>query len=432
MQVLSRMKKFLAVFLAPSHFMGGCLTSARLFRATLFLAAGLVQPGQVRGQVTALDSIQFAGVAYLARADEIATRFPVFEAMRTRAEASGRSLNQSLLAALQQAGLPLRIDLATRYGLTMSFAVDDEYRVLQPLSQAATSETALDALSAAPQPRGARYRVVTGISGQLLTYDVRENEQVALSAYPVTYEYVDVINSPPGPAYAAQVASQILDDFVTSDPSGVFPQAAAALRLLPRSREARCKVRIAPITYDSLTGRAGQQRFGGGDTRIADALRNLVQRQLVTSAQLPLLPNGDSRARSEMLQRFANGEVFRLTIPEPDFEVVFSDMRTRQMEAGRSASRRVDATGVQVQIAVRVPFDSSIRVRGTYRFIVNDTVPVNQVAGDPWPHVTAAVTGLTTNLGRSMRRRDKEWFKKNDVVGSTFPALSDWLQFCAP
>lgn len=392
-------------------------TSARLLWAALVPLFGSVPAASAHGQAAAADSIQFAGVAYLARADEIATRFPVFEAIRARAGTDGAGrykINQALLVALQQAGLPLRTDLATEYGLTMSFALDDEYRILQRVDEG--------------------YKVVTGISGQLLTYDARPTEQVAVSAFPVTYEYTDLVSAPPGPRYAADVAAQISNDFLRSDSAGVFPQAAAALRALPQTRESRCKVRIAPFTYDSMTRRAGQQQFGTAESRMADALRNLVQRQFITSAQLPLLPNGDSRARTEMLQRFASGEVFLLKIPEPDFELVFSDLRTRQMVAGRSASRRIDATGVQVQVAVRAisPIDSAIQVQGTYRHIVNDTVPANQAAGDPWPGVAAAVTRLTNSLARSMRTKDKEWFKKNDVVGSTFPALSNWLHACAP
>lgn len=352
------------------------------------------------------DSIQYSGIAFL----EEPARFPTTNAMLRLAAARGTPVDSALVGALRRSGLSLRLGLAQGKSATaLAFAFGDEYRIVERYS-------------------GDLRKVTTGISAQLLAIRFTENEQVIQSAFPFLFEYVDVMSKDPGVGYDGQVAAAILPAFVDPGASGVFQELVEMMQSLP-AINAKCTAKVMVVDVDTGTWSAGLTRFAGDSARMRRSLGNTITGQFTSAARMPLLPVSDSRARSSMLARFANGEATNIRIPDPDFEILIENFRTRRMTLGRSASRRIDATGVQ--FAMRIATLGRTVASGEFRLITQDTLPASTESSDPWPVVLGVTKAQAARIGMNTLTRNSRWFDTNDLSRTAFPALPDWLTKCS-
>lgn len=360
-----------------------------------------------------LDSLQFAGIAYLSNADEVDVRFTLARTLEQLAEQRGTPLGGVLLDALRRASIPVRTDLARRNGLAVVFAFDDEYRTVEAL-------------------QGMGYKVVSTLSGQVLTIDFREGMAIVQSTLPVTAEYVDVQGQRPGAEYDDAVAVAMLPMFVRDDETSQFYAAASIVAALPAPGSAVCRARLRVDSFDTVTTRLSASRFGDDSTRLRQALTAALLRTWVTAARQPMLPSASSQAQGQMQARFANGEIYRLEIPDPDYVLELGDIRARRIEAGGNAAIRIDAVGLQFDMTVVEPMSRATVARGTFRRVVTDTVPRLRQEADEWTGVVNSANALTAAIAAAARRDDRCWFEANDLAHSSHPSLSAWLKKCAP
>jgi hypothetical protein len=354
------------------------------------------------------DSLQIAGIAYLANAADVERTFPTAVALMRQADASGRPLSARLLTALGRAGVPVTAGLGKRTGSALAFAFDDEYQVVERVGDGG-------------------YRVITVLSAQLLTIDFTEEAVVA--SLPVIIEGVSRTDRAPGEGFAETAAATLSVLFDESRPGNVFTVVADDFRALPIG-QAVCRTRVGRIEVDTGTVSVTSVRFGSDTAKLTTALRTMVARYWGPAARQPLLPNGNSQVRNQMLTRFANGDVFNLRIPEPDFEIHLLDVRTRRSVAGSNASRRIDATGIQAAYVVIEPGSGTRVAGGTFRTITYDTLPAAQVPTDLWPYFAHTVKTLTAGVASAARAGDARWFTQNNLDSPSSLSLSTWLKRC--
>ncbi len=359
------------------------------------------------------DSLQFAGVAYLANAQEVDAKFTVSRKIERLAGQQGRPLGGVLLAAFRRASIPVRTGLARSNGLAVALAFDDEYRTVEAL-------------------QGVGYKVVTTLSGQILTIDFGEAMATVVSALPVITEYVDVQEQRPGPRYDDAVAEAMLPLIVGDAETNLLFAAATVFASLPAPGPTLCRVRLDVGSLDSTTVWLSASRFGADSARIRQALHNTLIRTWVTAARQPMLPSASSQAQGQMQARFANGEIYRLRVPDPDYILEVSDIRARRAEAGGNAARRVDAVGLQFDASVVEPMSHTTVTRGTFRRVVMDTIPTLRQETDTWTGVVNSAKALTAAIAAAARRDDRRWFEANDVAHTSYPTLPAWLRKCAP
>ena len=357
------------------------------------------------------DSIAFAGIAYLANASELDSRFPIARALELLGQEQKRELKSVLFEVMRKRGMPVTVELKQQAGRAIAFAFDDEYQ------------------SVAQGPSG--FKIVSVVSGQLLTVDFKE--MTVLSAFPVTYEYVDVQAARPDASYARSVARAILPAFLSGESDGVFGSAMDIFLTLPAPGNAVCRVAVGGVDFDSSMTKVAGSRFEGDTIRLRRALNNIFSRTWATASRQPLLPNGRSQAvNGKMAARFSDGRTFDLKIPDPDYALTFTDIKVRQQILGGNSARRVDATGVQVRVGVAESLNGSEIAVGQYRGITQDTVPASLVVADAWPAVSNTIKSTIAQLGFAARQGDPKWFKENDISASSPTALAGWLKKCAP
>jgi len=367
------------------------------------LAAFVLLGSTAEGQrVASADPVQFAGIAY--RDDS--TRFPVVRTMLASARARQTPVEAALLSALERAGVPVRTDLSvSQRAVALAFVFEQEYQRVERYNGGLTKRS-------------------TVITAQLLSIDF--DTQVIQAAYPFVYEFIDVDDPNRKGDETQRIVSQILPAFLDTTSAGVFRDLIEAVQALPPMRS-RCTARITAIHADGPTLQAGAEHFGGDTTRILRSLASAIGGQLTASARLPLLPYQEDRARASMMRAsFANGEIFNLRIPEHDYSIVIDSLRTRRATVGRSASRRIDATGLQY--VIRVAFEENTIASGAFRMVQLDTVPASRAVAESWSDVLANAKVLSATIGTNTIRRNEAWFRQNDLARTAFPALPNWLR----
>ena len=370
------------------------------------VAAVLAAPAPAHSQSAATDSIQLAGVAFLTAAKDVDSLFPISSAVMKRATAREQPLNGALLAAMTAAGVPIRTDYAARTGRAIAFAFDDEYQVVEQF--------------------GKVYRVATVVSGQLLTMDFRT--QQAVSAMPVTLDFLYLSDTEPDAATREKIISQVTEKFLDTSPDGVFPSAVRVYQNLVPASEGGCLVRIGEVTFDPSVVDATKGRFGTDTVRLRRVLQSQLGRTWMTASRQPLLPIGDSQARGTMQGRFANGEVFNLRIPSADYELNFTGITTKRGVAGQSAVLRIEGTGLRYRLLVT---DAELKqpvTSGTFGTVQMDTLSVSSPPVDGWSAISNAVKSLTGAIGAAAAREDRKWLQSNDVDKTSATSLPTWIK----
>lgn len=375
--------------------------------AFLTIQAALIIAFQPLGAqaVARQDSVQLAGVAFLADARDAAALFPVATAIVSGAQAAGRPLAPVLGKVLSAAGVLVRTDLASRTGRALAFVFDDEYQLV---------DRVLDG-----------YRVLTVLSAQLLTLDFRT--QQAVSAMPVFVEYRSISTQPPSAADQSRMIEALIQRFGDEGPEGVFSRAAHVFRQVQVADDGGCLVRIGDITYDSSVVATIQERFGPDTARAARLLRTIIGEAWTTTTRQSLVPNENSQARGQMQGRFADGEIFTLRIPEPDYLLTFSDMRVRRGLAGQNAVVRVEGFGLQVNLTVE---DTELRkpiTSGRFSSVALDTLSVMSPPTNGWVNLSNSLQSLVTRIGSAAASSDRRWLQANDADKTSYPTLPQWL-----
>lgn len=369
-------------------------------------------PDALSAQPTA-DSLRFAGVGYLGDAATVDSLFPLATTLERLADEGGQSLSSRLLIALRRAGVPVTVGLADRTGPALALAFDEEYRSVEAV-------------------QGMGFKIITTLSAQLLTIDFRDGFATVISALPSIVEYVDVQEARPGPSYTQRVADAILPAFMSDDTTGQFALLARAFAALPTPGSAICRVQLGEVSFDSVTTRLASPRFGTDTTRLRAALAREATRTWVTAARQPLLPSRSSQVQGQMQARFANGDIYRLRVPEPDYVLAIDNLAARRHVAAQNAALRIDAVGLQFEARVTVPGSPAPLVRGVYRQVTLDTIPQLRTDTDTWAGLVNSLAGLTARLAVASRSNDRRWFDAVDVTRSSFPSLPAWIKKCAP
>jgi hypothetical protein len=148
----------------------------------------------------------------------------------------------------------------------------------------------------------------------------------------------------------------------------------------------------------------------------------------MSTSRQPLLPNGDSQARGQMQGRFANGEVFNLRIPAPDYDLGFTDMSLKRGVAGQNNIVRVEGTGLRYTLRAT---DTELKqpvTTGTFQVVQMDTLAVTSPPMDGWVAVSNALRQVTGSIGAAAERGDRKWLQANDATKNSMSTLPSWLR----
>lgn len=317
-------------------------------------------PGPVNATESSREVVHFAGLAFTGAAADAPETLPMASRIlhaEGLLQANGQLSQQ--LAGARMPHLDLRMgELATLDGIgsatAMALALDREATVVEEIA--------------------GQYKLLVELSAQLLFFDYRDM-QVRL-AYPVTVQHVDVLDQPPTETEIEGAYRGLVHGTGPASLSGASKDALGRLRL-PESSALRMQlVRVAMAADAEVPATVASLAQNG-------TLGHEFTKLLSSTLDMGLLPHQPGQAvGGTMAARFADGRVFTLKVPEPDYALELEVQGFRQKTLQQTAAMRQDLLGAYFRLRALEPLSGKVYLDHAFRHGATKTLPATQAQFD--------------------------------------------------
>jgi hypothetical protein len=315
------------------------------------------------------------------------------------------SLNRALYSALQ-AQPPAHLTL-----------IGDTLAHLDGTTSATVLAATLDRELVSVEPIDGRYKLLVELALQALFFDYRERQIIA--SWPVTLQYIDLVDTLPDKATIAAHVTELLYGDASASLAQVLPQTLAQARL-PEAAMKRIQVsavEIADAAHAALPPPGRDTQFRGLRQTLAHEFSKLFS----TQTGIGLLPAAHGEAfGATMAARFADGRVFQLSIPAADYQM--------HLRLDRFASRVHEETstvqtllfGAFFTVTVLEPFSGTVIFEQPLRKGATKTVPATQTGVDAWPaYYETLLSGLAAFADAAANRYGaRDWLAQQKPGGA--------------
>ena len=376
----------------------GILTWACLFPALVFAS----QP-----------DVFFAGIAFTGSAADAEENLPI--TTRILAGTGHSEMNQVLLSGLMESP-PSHFRI-----------IADELATLDGRSSSIVLAATLDRETITIEQIRDGYKVLVEVAAQALFFDFRESQ--VLFTFPVTLQYVDLTHkSPPDSNYKETIVRHMLFGTHPESMTTVFVQRLSAMQL-PSAASRRLQLTELNISPE-LLGR--YERLNG--MFHSGTIGHEFSKWFSHELGIALLPYRSGQAiGGAMAARFADGRVFNLRIPDPDYAIrlTVEDFRGRRIQ--ETPAFRQELLGAFFRVSVVEPlsgrqyFDLSMRQGAT------KTIPATQPDYDEFAaYYETLLLGFSSFSGAAGGGND-EWRRAQPggrLVARQFSSLGELVNLC--
>lgn len=384
--------------------------AARLRRVAIGVAVLLSLPHAAHAASERAE-VGFAGIAYTGPAAGSQERLPHASAVLGR-------------VGLQAYAERLRDALRSRPAQHITWSAVDRLQALDGSSSAVVMAVALDRETITRERIDGRWKVLYEIAAQALFFDFREKQ--ILFAYPLTLQYVDVFDAPPSGAQLDAMAARLLD----GRGPGRLPDVAAAelaTLALPSASSRRVQVveaRLSELAAGKLTP---EQRDGA-------LVGHELTKILASTLRLPMLPHAAGQAIGGVMPaRFADGAVYQLRIPQPDYriDVAVDDFRDKPLL--EQSGFRQQLYGAFFHVSVTEPLSGRVYFDQPLRQGSTKAIPTSQDVVDVSGAYYETLLAGFASLAQSLDGGAKSWATEQTggrAVTQQLQSLKELVQQC--
>ncbi|MEP6907511.1 MAG: hypothetical protein ABI858_05960 [Pseudoxanthomonas sp.] len=306
--------------------------------------------------------VYWAGFAFTGADSELAQAAPHVDAALERHGVA--TLNQVLLAAQQR---------NPSAGLSLSH---DELGRLDGSASSVVVAAALDREVVSVEKIGDHYKLLVEVAMQALFFDYRELQIIA--SYPLTLQRIDVLSVPPSNAQIDSVVEQLILGNSASDLPAVFARTMSAVNLPDAA------VRRMQVVSVNLSEAARSAITTPQSTEIVRAtLAHEFSKILGAGTGMGLLPPSTGQAiGGVMAARIADGKVFQLKIPAPDYAIHVTVDGLRNGVINETAVTKQVLFGAFFSVRVEEPFSRKVYFDQSLRKAAIKVVPESQQSID--------------------------------------------------
>lgn len=358
--------------------------------------------------------VYFAGIAFTGSLDTAEQAFPYAESIIHDASRSA-AFREAFSAGFSRSppvALTIRNDLARLDGTTsaivLAAAIDRETVVVEQI--------------------GDQYKILVEIAGNALFFDFREKMVIASRA--LTLQHTDLSDVVPDQARIAGIVEQLLTG---SDNSAFVPNFVEIVQGIRIPQASSRRMQVAEVHLDETAIAALT-----GPGRTADALQQTLGHEFTKifgdRQQISLLPfrKGAAIGR-EMSARFADGRVYMLTIPEPDYVISIKVGPLKSKVVQQTAVASNTLYGGYFHVTVAEPLSGKRYFEHELRQGSTKTTPLTQISVD---HAAAHYENLLVGFdafASAINDKRSNWIR-NQVnprpLAKELQSLSDLVRTC--
>ncbi|MDN8615513.1 hypothetical protein [Variovorax ginsengisoli] len=361
-------------------------------------------------------TVSLAGFAYSGDAKSIPDRFPYSQ----RVEASfGKPGVNGLIRRAVAAQPPKDFELDTA-----------ELAELKGRDQAITVALVMSGETVSTERFGSYSKLFVQLRAQAMFFDFKT--MTVLRAYPFSVAYVDLLDhAPTEDELASRVRTLYLGAGTTPGIVARFNEALGRASLptqVPRFLQV-AQVVVSDEARKALPAALGANP-GVAETWVADMLGEAIS----SRTGVPILPYAKGYAIGQVMSmRIADGSVYELKLPEPDYAIAVDLLRFGRFEHAKVAAGTSYIYASKAQLKIQQPLSGRVYLDSEFKNGEVKTVPASQQTVDDFPAYSDSLRGLFTKLSNVLAGSAEPWLKDaaaNTDIDKQITATKEVLDQC--
>lgn len=261
---------------------------------------------------------------------------------------------------------------------------------------------------------GERYKLLILISAQILLFDYKNMQVVA--TYPIDIQYNDSLDHNPTQEDILQRYKTIYFD---SSKVNILSRFIDRLNKIEPKKKYSNHMKVVNVEIeDKLMTKLGD---GISQDQLVQLMGQNFTRFLSIHQSVSILPFTKGHAVGNKLAgRYANGEVYMMDIPEPDYAIDISLVGLQKKEFSKNSSGVAYIYAAQADFKFYEPLSEEIYYQGKLFNAATKKVPSTQENVFDWPSYSEALAVLFNQLAQNVGEPDKKWFKKHSSNAKNF------------
>ena len=341
-------------------------------------------------------SVTLAGLAYSGDAASLEQRFPYSREYERELEKSGERAYGRIQANLS---------VNPSQHLKIEQGMLDE---LKGRDQAIVTSLVVNSETVSVENFGKLRKLFVLIRGQALFFDFKS--MTVVRSYPVSFAFIDVFDHEPTQQEIYTRVKSVYEG--AAGKPGIFARYAGVLAnaTLPTQVPRLLKVTQVKLAADVMQSLPAYLKSepGMAETWAAD----MVSEAISTRAGVPLIPYSQGYAVGNVLpMRVADGTVFNLKLPEPDYAITVDLTGLKKVKFGSVAAGESFIYGTYAKFRIEQPLLGSTWLDTALKNGETKVVPSTQTWVDDFPAFYDSWNGMFTRLATAIANKDMSWVK---------------------
>ncbi|MEY1661656.1 hypothetical protein [Isoalcanivorax beigongshangi] len=366
--------------------------AAPLAIAVLMIALAIVPDTVLAGGEK--KTVYFAGLALSGTAAESAASFPhTLALMQERSEEGGANLQQELWDAISSAPLAhlhLETNLAEHSDIEGAVAL----------------AMLVDWENVSREKLGDTTKMVADLHAQALLFDYSSKR--VLAAYPVDRQLIHVVQGDPD----AGTEASLIRALYFNESDNIFHQFARRLQDLEVRASYGNAIRVMSVALEDQA--LEMLRAHGQDPDVFQGwVADQFGKRFSDRLQVPFIPYAKGVAiGASMAARFANGDVYQLELPEPDYRVHFVVRGFKKVLLDSNSAEAAWAYGTYLNVRIANYDDSRVYLDAPFKFGAVKKVPSSAQQLDDWTAFRESIFSLLDQICVQVTQQDRRWLNK--------------------
>lgn len=255
---------------------------------------------------------------------------------------------------------------------------------------------------------GGTHKLVVELAAEALFFDFKEQQVIA--SFPVVVQLRDVLEAQPD---MEAKRDRVLSLYNGSSGVSLFAELATSMRGVVVREKYKYRIGIRDVRIEEAARKilpASISKGGGAEQWLAQSFGSY----LVANQHVALVPyTKDYAISNKMAGRFADGRVFSLTLPQPDYAVDLVLKGFKKILYSESVAGKAWVYGVFSDIRVYEQLSQRDYFKGSLKQGATKKVPASQSETDDWPPYQEALLKLYSDFTEQVGVADKDWVKSH-------------------
>jgi len=344
----------------------------------------------------ASEIVHFAGFAYSGPYADISAAFPYTYSLNHPGADGVDPLDHALLVQVQNHKFN---------GFNLDFVNLGNVQT----NDALALEFALNRESVSVEQIGGIYKILIILDADALFFDMKQMQIVA--AYPFGINYIDVSPTLPSKAYIQDLVNKL---YLGNLKVNIIDQFSQTLESINLKQHYGNTIQVADVNISDKASAVLPDLLKNNIEATKDLIARQFSSYLSKNGNIPVLPyTKDYAIGNKIATRFANGEVFNLKVPTPDYTISLDIRGFKKIIYDQEVGGASWVYGAFMHLKIMEPLSNHTYLDLNIKNGAVKIVPSSQTYVDDWPAYQDTLLDMMNQLTKQLMNPDESWVKSH-------------------